>query len=85
MQAFHKALPFWARITLMAGLFGIGGSEAAVLVSAAHRLDSLIHHRRMMLVAEAMADPDHGMAALFAADGGEAKPLPTATADDLAH
>jgi TRAP-type uncharacterized transport system substrate-binding protein len=62
-----------------------GGSEAAVLVAAAHRLDSLIHHRRMMLVAEAMADPDQGIAGLFAADDGETKPIPAEKVDGLAR
>jgi hypothetical protein len=38
----------------------------------------------MILVAEAMADPDRGIAGLFTGDHGEAKPPGTVNAGDLA-
>jgi TRAP-type uncharacterized transport system substrate-binding protein len=73
--------------SVLAGLSSLArkdsGTEAAGIVLAARRLDSLIYHRRMMLVAERMADPDHGIAGLFAGDRGEAKPLGTTYANDL--
>jgi TRAP-type uncharacterized transport system substrate-binding protein len=47
-------------------------AEAAMLISAAGRLDNLIYHRRMMLASAAVADPEAGLAALFA-DGGDAR------------
>jgi hypothetical protein len=51
---------------------------------AARRLDSLICYRRMMLVAERTAGSDHGIAGPFAGERGEAKPLGTTYANDLA-
>jgi hypothetical protein len=62
------------------GLFGaklpsIAGNEdqvaeAAMLISAAGRLDNLVYHRRMMLASVAVADPEAGLAKIFAGDGG---------------
>jgi TRAP-type uncharacterized transport system substrate-binding protein len=43
-------------------------AEAAMLVSAAGRFDNLIYHRRMMLASAALADPEAGLAELFADD-----------------
>jgi hypothetical protein len=40
-------------------------AEAAVLISAAGRLDNLIYHRRMMLASTAVADLEAGLAELF--------------------
>jgi hypothetical protein len=36
------------------------------VIAAVHRLDNVFHHRRIMLLAEAAADPDIGTAELFA-------------------
>jgi hypothetical protein len=45
-------------------------AEAAMLISAAGRLDHLIYHRRMMLASTTLADPEAGLAELFAGVGG---------------
>jgi TRAP-type uncharacterized transport system substrate-binding protein len=45
-------------------------AEAAMLISAAGRLDHLIYHRRMMLASTTVADPEAGLAELFAGVGG---------------
>jgi hypothetical protein len=36
------------------------GSDAQALIATAHRLDNLVHHRRMMLAARASADGNAG-------------------------
>jgi TRAP-type uncharacterized transport system substrate-binding protein len=64
---------------LRAGLAnGAGEGEsvslAAASISAAHRLDGLIHHRRIILAFERMADPAAGLSDLFA--GGSAGMAP---------
>jgi len=46
-----------------------GASEAAMLILSAHRLDGLIHYRRMLLLNVPVADPEAGIADLFACDG----------------
>jgi hypothetical protein len=56
-------------------LAGIGNdedrlAEAAMLISAAGRLDNLIYHRRMVLASAAVANPQAGLGELFAGDGG---------------
>jgi len=43
-----------------------GGSPAATSIAAAHRLDGLVHHRRIILAFEGMADPEAGLAELLA-------------------
>jgi hypothetical protein len=45
-----------------------------MLISAAGRLDHLIYHRRMMLASTAFADPQAGLAELFARLGGASPP-----------
>jgi TRAP-type uncharacterized transport system substrate-binding protein len=49
-------------------------SEAAMLISAASRLDNLIYHRRAMLASGVAADPENGIAELFACDDGAVGP-----------
>jgi TRAP-type uncharacterized transport system substrate-binding protein len=44
-------------------------SRAAASISAAHRLDGLVHHRRIILAFERMADPPAGLGELFAGGG----------------
>jgi TRAP-type uncharacterized transport system substrate-binding protein len=44
------------------------GSEAALLIAAASRLDNLIHHRRAVLASGMAADPECGIAELFVSD-----------------
>jgi len=43
-------------------------AEVTVLIAAMHRLDNLVHHRRMMLVSAEVADPEIGVTDLFASD-----------------
>ena len=45
-------------------------AEAAMLMSAAGRLDHLIYYRRLMLASTTLADPVSGLAELFAGVGG---------------
>lgn len=59
---------------LHASLLNIAGEEdgaanAAMLISAAHRLDALIHHRRMMLGSEPTFDLEKGIVDLFSCGG----------------
>ena len=47
-------------------------AELTMLIAAMHRLDNLVHHRRMMLVSAEVADPEIGVADLFASDEANA-------------
>jgi len=63
--------------SLHARLAGLAGEEdmaagATMLIAATHRLDNLVHHRRVMLVSTGLVDPEIGVASLFADDTGKA-------------
>ena len=65
LEALHDPRPAVVSWSLSRRPEEDAASEAAALIAAAHRLDNLIHHRRIMLVAEAAADPENGMVELF--------------------
>jgi hypothetical protein len=51
--------------------------EATMLIAAMHRLDNLVHHRRIIQVSARAVDPEIGIAELFAGDDDEASALRT--------
>jgi TRAP-type uncharacterized transport system substrate-binding protein len=56
LSAIEQEVDILLRVRLVeSGIGGEGASEASVLVSAVHRLDNLIHQRRMLLATKAAA------------------------------
>jgi hypothetical protein len=67
LMALEAEIDRMLRAGLASGAHAVeGGARAATAISAAHRLDGLVHHRRIILVFEGMADPAAGIADLFA-------------------